>query len=199
MADRDEEQAWVEQSRQGDFDAFENLVRRYQRMIYSLTFRMTGSAADAEDLAQETFIQAFQHLHSYRSEARFASWLYRIAVNQCLNWKKRDLRRTEIHKEWGRRIADTDPRDESVSHHVQEALLKLPPKQRAAVVLTTYEGLSHAEAARVLKCSEATVSWRVFAARMKLKKLLRALNQSSCYERCRSRQAAEIRSPYGTG
>ena len=80
-----EELPWVARSRQGDHEAFENLIRSHQRMIHSPTFRMTGSLANAEDLAQEAFIQAYQQLDSYRSEARFSSWLYRIAVNRCLN------------------------------------------------------------------------------------------------------------------
>jgi RNA polymerase sigma-70 factor (ECF subfamily) len=172
MAELDEEQAWIRKSRQGDHAAFEALITRYQRMIHSLTFRMTGSQADAEDLAQETFIQAFRQLGSYRAEAKFTSWLYRIAVNLSLNWKKRRERETRLLAEWGEQQAGDAGPDSQRSRQVQEALLKLNPKQRATVVLTTYDGLNHAEAAEVLGCSETTVSWRLFSARGKLKKLL---------------------------
>ena len=87
MAGNDDQQAWIARSQQGDHEAFAALVQCHQRMIHSLTFRMTGSLADAEDLAQETFIQAFRQLGAYRGEAKFSSWLYRIAINRCLNWK----------------------------------------------------------------------------------------------------------------
>src|SRR5439155_17870756 len=93
MGQLDEEQNWIRQSRNGDQEAFAALVTRYQRMVHSLTFRMTGSLADGEDLAQETFIQAFRRIASFRGEAKFSSWLYRIAVNTCLNWKKSQTRR----------------------------------------------------------------------------------------------------------
>jgi RNA polymerase sigma-70 factor (ECF subfamily) len=134
---------------------------------------MSGSLADADDLAQETFIHAYQHLDGFRAEARFSSWLYRIAVNQCLNWQKRRSRRDQVHKEWSEQDREPSGGDGSRAQYIQEALMKLPPKQRAAVILTTYDGLTHAEAAAALGCSETTVSWRLFAARGKLKRLLK--------------------------
>jgi RNA polymerase sigma-70 factor (ECF subfamily) len=146
-------------------------------MIHSLCYRMTGSLAEAEDLAQETFIQAYQHLSGFRAESRFSSWLYRIAVNQCLNWKKRKERQDRLHKEWSEQDRDSAGEDNGCSARIQEALMKLKPKQRAAIVLTTYDGLTHAEAARVLGCSETTVSWRLFAARRKLKRLLKGMQR----------------------
>ena len=175
MAYLDEEQGWIRRSQQGDHEAFESLVKRHQRMIHAVTYRMTGSLADAEDLAQEAFIHAFRQLGSYRSEARFSSWLYRIAVNLCLNWKGRRDRQQHLQMEWveSRKSDNTvaDPR----ARAIQEALMKLKPKQRAALILTVYEGLNHAEAGRALGCAETTVSWRVFAARNKLKRILKDL------------------------
>ena len=176
MGERDEDHAWVEQSRRGDPDAFANLVRRYQHMIHALTYRMTGSLADAEDLAQETFIQAYRQLDGFRAEARFSSWLYRIAVNRCLNWRKRSQRQAQLLDDWGRNADAAPTAEDARARQLQEALLKLPPKQRAAVVLTTYDGLSHAAAAHALGCSETTVSWRLFAARRKLKRLLQGIS-----------------------
>ena len=169
----DDEHDWIRKSLQGDPEAFESLVRRHQRMIYALAYRMTGSAAEAEDLTQETFIRAHGQLANFRADARFSSWLYRIAVNLCLNWRKRAVRRDQLHHEWRQQQEPAPAPDTSLTRQVQDALLKLNAKQRAAIVLTTYDGLSHAEAARALGCSETTVSWRVFAARAKLKRLLR--------------------------
>jgi RNA polymerase sigma-70 factor (ECF subfamily) len=100
MVELEEEKHWLEQSRQGDHAAFENLIRNYQTMIHSLAFRMTGSLADADDLSQETFIRAFQQLASFRGESKFSSWLCRVAVNACLNWRQRERRRAEVHEQW---------------------------------------------------------------------------------------------------
>jgi RNA polymerase sigma-70 factor (ECF subfamily) len=174
MDEREEELEWIRRSRAGDAAAFEALVRKYQRMIHALTFRMTGSPADAEDLAQEVFIQLHRQLGSFRGESKFSSWLYRIGINTCLNWKKSQQRRAQLHEEWSKEqeIELGPDNTADVSHRVQAALLKLPDKQRAAIVLTTYENMNHAEAARALGCSETTVSWRIFMARKQLRKLL---------------------------
>ena len=169
--DSQDEQEWIQQSRAGNGAAFARLVERYQRMIHALTFRMTGSQVDAEDVAQEVFVQAYQQLRSYRAEAKFSSWLYRIGINQCLNWKKKSARREQAHVDWGDEQRTESPPNARVEQ-VQQALLQLDPKQRAAIILTVYEEMNHAEAARVLGCSETTVSWRIFMARKKLKQRL---------------------------
>jgi RNA polymerase sigma-70 factor (ECF subfamily) len=173
MVAMEDDRRQIVQSQNGDQGAFEALIREHQRMIHSLCYRMSGSLADAEDLAQETFIHAYQHLDGFRAKARFSSWLYRIAVNQCLNWQKRRQRLDQLHKEWSEQEREPSDTDAVQAQQIQDALLKLPPKQRAAVILTTYDGLTHAEAAAALDCSETTVSWRLFAARGKLKRLLK--------------------------
>ena len=172
MVATDEDRRRIVQSQNGDPGAFEALIRDHQRMIHSLCYRMSGSLADAEDLAQETFIHAYQHLEGFRAEAQFSSWLYRIAVNLCLNWQKRRNRLDQLHKDWSEQERESSGDDAVRAQQIQDALLKLPPKQRAAVVLTTYDGLTHVEAAAALGCSETTVSWRLFAARGKLKRWL---------------------------
>jgi RNA polymerase sigma-70 factor (ECF subfamily) len=176
MADADAE--LVLQTQKGSPAAFEELVRNHQRMIHSLTFRMTGSPADAEDLAQETFIRAYEQIGSYRGTAKFSTWLYRIAMNTCLNWRQSEARRFQLHTDCAEEFSalhangENPAAENGACQHVQAALLKLPAKQRAAIALTVYDGLNHAEAAHVLGCSETTVSWRVFAARRKLKRWL---------------------------
>jgi RNA polymerase sigma-70 factor (ECF subfamily) len=176
MADADEE--LVLQSQNGDLAAFEALIRNYQHMVHSLTFRMTGSLADAEDLAQETFIRAYEQIGSFRGASKFSTWLYRIAVNTCLNWRQSEARRFQLYAHAAEEISTRHAGGETFTadqaNEVQAALLKLPAKQRAAIVLTIYDGLNHAEAAQVLGCQETTVSWRVFAAKRKLKRLLTA-------------------------
>lgn len=172
MVDSADEQNLIKASQKGDHEAFEMLVRQHQRMIHSLAFRMTGSLAEAEDLAQETFIQAYRELPGFKGTAKLSSWLYRIALNRCLNWRKKAARRREFHTSYPPEPATLQPDADALSEQVHAALLKLSSGQRAAVVLTIYDGLSHAKAARVLGCSETTISWRLFVARSKLKKLL---------------------------
>ena len=178
MGDTDEEKVWLARSRQGDHAAFAALIRAHQAMIHSLTYHMTGSVADCQDLAQETFIRAYQQLDSYQGTAKFSSWLYRIAVNACLDWRRREARRARMLTDWTEDAANQPAAPgpgadgEGRSHEVQAALMQLPDKQRAAIVLTVYGGHNHAEAAKILGCSETTVSWRVFAARRRLKKIL---------------------------
>jgi RNA polymerase sigma-70 factor, ECF subfamily len=168
----DDEGILIARSRNGDWDAFAELVRTHQRMIHSLAYRMSGSMADADDLAQETFIRAFRGLDSYRGAAKFSSWLYRIALNVCLRWRKLERRRGLTDHEWMGESAAGRGTDEQIER-VQEALNLLSPKQRAAVILTVFEGMTHAEAATLLGCAETTLSWRLFSARRQLAKLLK--------------------------
>jgi RNA polymerase sigma-70 factor (ECF subfamily) len=148
----------------------EHFIREHQRMIYSLCYRMTASIADAEDLTQETFIAAHEQLPAFRGKAKISSWLYRIGINRCLNWQKRQERQRKLHQEWGERRELESCGVES--SRVQEALMKLSAEERAAITLVVFEGLKHGEAATALGCAETTVSWRLFQARRKLKKLL---------------------------
>ena len=166
----------VTQSQNGNPAAFENLIRNHQHMIHSLTFRMTGSLADAEDLAQETFIRAYEQVGNFRGSSKFSTWLYRIAMNTCLNWQQSEARRFRLQENCANEISaqhlENAPAKNGACEQIQSALLKLSAPQRAAIVLTIYDGLNHAEAAQILGCSETTVSWRVFAAKRKLKQWL---------------------------
>jgi RNA polymerase sigma-70 factor (ECF subfamily) len=180
MALPDDEPNRIQNSLAGDTEAFAALIKQHQKMVFAIAFRMTGSPADAEDLAQETFLRAFRQLDSFRGESKFSTWLCQIAVNLSLNWRARENRRGEIHSQWSENaILENDSRGEfpdELSRRVQIALDKLPAKQRAAMVLTVYENRNHAEAAKMLNCTEATISWRVFSARQKLKRLLKGIS-----------------------
>ena len=183
MADADKD--LVLQSQNGSVDAFETLICNHQTMIHALTFRMTGSPADAEDLAQETFIRAYEQINHFNGGAKFSTWLYSIAVHACLNWRRNEARRFQSQSNCAEEMlaqqTDADGSSNEMARQAQAALMKLPAKQRAAIVLTIYDGLNHAEAAKVLRCSETTVSWRVFAAKRKLKCWLTSIGKN--YER----------------
>ncbi len=179
MGAEHDEREGIRLSREGRAEAFSELIRQHQRMIHSLTYRMTGSLAEAEDLAQDTFLRAWQHLDSFQGEAKFSTWLCRIAMNTCLNWRRREGRRNEVQQTWANDAqVDGAPHPapapaSELNQRVQAALNRLPVKQRAAIVLTIHEEMNHAEAAHALGCSEATISWRLFAARTKLKRWLK--------------------------
>src|ERR1035438_10184043 len=113
MGDPDED--LVLQCQNGNPAAFESLIRNHQRMIHSLTFRMTGSLADAEDLAQETFIRAYEQIGSYRGAAKFSTWLYRIAVNTCLNWRQSEARRFQLYSYAAEEISARHDNEENSS------------------------------------------------------------------------------------
>lgn len=178
MAGSEDESKLVELSLSGDVDAYAALVKQHQNMILAMTFRMTGSLNDAEELAQEAFLRGYQQLGSFNGASKFSTWLCRIALNLSLDWRRRESRREGIHSQWAESVeGDSTARfPDELSRRVQGALNQLPAKQRAAMVLTVYENQSHAEAAKILGCTEATISWRVFAARRKLKRLLKDIS-----------------------
>ena len=179
MAGSDNESQLIEQSLSGDPEAYAPLVIQHQAMIRAVTFRMTGSPEDAEELAQDVFLRAYRQLAAFKGGSKFSTWLCKIAINLSLDWRRRESRRDGIHSKWAAEvISENNPGSgfpDDLSRRVQAALERLPAKQRAAIVLTVYENQSHAEAAKTLGCTEATVSWRVFYARRKLKKLLKDL------------------------
>jgi len=146
----------VARAQAGDLSAFEDLVTKYQREIYGLACRMASDPEEAKDLAQQTFLQAFIHLRSFRQEAQFRTWIFRIAINQCYNFLK-------SRKKYGDPVdydevvlvgEDDTPEEELISQderrRVYAALKKLPPKQQAVLTLKVDQGLSYQEISEVL-------------------------------------------------
>jgi RNA polymerase sigma-70 factor, ECF subfamily len=179
MAGADDESNLIEQSLSGDSEAYAALVNRHQKMVRAMAFRMTGSLDDADELAQDAFLRAYQKLGSFEGGSKFSTWLCKIVMNLSLDWRRRESRRGEIHTKWAAETISGQNSDgefpDELSRRVQSALDRLPVKQRAAIVLTIYENQSHAQAANTLGCSETTVSWRIFAARQKLKRILKSI------------------------
>jgi len=159
----------VARARAGDMEAFTELVMQHQRRIHALAYRLTGSASEAEDLAQEAFLRAWRQLPGFRGDSTFATWLCRITVNLGLNWRARRELRGDTAPRSQALPEEATPAAHPATDRVEEALLRLPAEQRAAIVLTVYEGMNHAEAAHVLQCAESTVSWRVWCARRSLR------------------------------
>lgn len=163
----------------GETAAFEVLVRRHQQTIFRLTRRMTRNLEDAEDLAQEAFVQAYRSLASFHGQASFSTWLYRIAVNLCLNRLRATQR--EDPKEVDASIPDVraDALSELLAAERDRALAaaieELPPQQRATLMLRAYEGLGHREIAEILGCAEGTAKANYFHAIRALQRKLDTL------------------------
>ena len=189
--------AWlVARAKGGDDDAFDQLVVRHQRVLYRLAIRLTGNRADAEDVLQDVFFQAFRRLKSFRGDSQFGTWLYRIAVNAAL-MRRRQSRRTradpletylpQFRSDGRHRRIDVDysaaSRIEALVQRRElkklllDAITRLPGRYRAAVVLCDLEELPAREAARVLRVDERAVRQRVHRARLMLRGYLDVVAQ----------------------
>ena len=162
----------------GDLSAFEELVRKYQDKIYNLCRYMLQDARDAQDAAQDAFLKAYSNVKEFRADSALYSWLYRIAVNTCLDYRKK-VRPEQIEDEaLLDRLASHEPspervyRSKEIGHALQAALQRLPEHLRAAIVLKEIEGLSYEEIAKVLHTSLGTVKSRISRAREELRQLL---------------------------
>ncbi len=182
-----EEKELVTNARHGNLKAYDELVRRYQERIYATIYHMTANHEDANDLAQESFVKAFQALKSFKGGSSFYTWLYRIAVNKTINFLKQRKNRqhmslndldfnVEHNPDLVALISDKTPRREAGLTELQEklngALLKLSESHRMAVVLHDVQGLSHEEIAKIMHCNIGTVRSRLFYARQQLQALL---------------------------
>ena len=156
-----------------DQHAFSELVRRHQSAVRGLLRQLTRTdAAGADDLAQEAFLKAYKNIRSFRGEAKFSTWLYRIAYN-CFREEARK-RKELVGIDETQLEAEQDPQtvDPALKHDLAQALRLLPLHERTAVVLCCQNGLSHDEASRVLEIPLGTVKTNVLRGREKLKKTL---------------------------
>jgi RNA polymerase sigma-70 factor (ECF subfamily) len=169
----------VNRAKAGDRAAFEELVRRYRGRILALALHLSGNESEAEDITQEVFLKAYQKLDSFEGRSHFFTWVYRMAVNRALNAKRDKKRRREETLDDPRvaRAVRIDAGGDPVKAaelratyvRLLQALDGLPPNMRTSVVLVVLQGLSHAEAAVVLKCSAGTVAWHIHQARNRLR------------------------------
>lgn len=175
----------VRQTLNGNTAAYNSLVQRYQRQVYNLAYRMLGNAEDAGDLVQDTFLRAYGALASFRQDASFLTWLYKIASNLCIDQlrsrKAKSTLSLDVELEEGREpaadIRSCGPEEAavrgSVQDVVQKAVLNLPEKYRAVVVMRHLQDMSVDEIARVLDLPTGTVKTHLFRARDMLRGRLR--------------------------
>jgi len=164
----------------GDMGAFEQLYERHNRRVYALCLRMTQNAAEAEDLAQEAFIQLFRKIGSFRGESAFTTWLHRLTVNQVLmHFRKKSVKlertteegETPVQIVRGTEKPDSMPVLDRIA--LENALAQLPPGYRTVFILHDVEGHEHEEIARMLGVAVGTSKSQLHKARMKLRKILK--------------------------
>jgi RNA polymerase sigma-70 factor, ECF subfamily len=174
---RAEDREAIEACQRGDRDAFDRLVERYQRDVYRLCYRYVNNHHDANDLAQESFLKAYRAIGRFRGDSAFSTWLYRIAVNTCLNFRAlRKLPSEPLEDDVAdvrRGVSDRMEEDE-LSEQVRDAVSRLPEKQRATLILKIYHDLTHEEVAQILGSSVGTVKANLFHALGNLRKMLGA-------------------------
>jgi RNA polymerase sigma-70 factor (ECF subfamily) len=164
----------VARSRSGDVDSFNQLILRWERPIYALAYRVIGREEDARDVCQEAFLRAFRALPGFKGQAKFSSWLYRITLNLCRDWIRRqrrapvsqmpeDVDALEFASETGpiESIEDLVARRE-LSAVVEEAMALLPDEQRTAIILKEYHGMTFQEIADMQGCPLSTVKTRLY-------------------------------------
>ena len=188
----------VRRCRRGEPGAFEELYKRYGSRLYTVAYRMTGSAADAEDLVQDMFLQVYRRLDSFRGEAALGTWLHRLAINTCLDF---------VRSKQGRRQRMTDTVDDLEALEapaagpwrpdaaldrmdLERAIAQLPPSYRRAFLLHDVEGLEHHEIGEALGIAEGTSKSLLFKARTRLRTLLRGREFGGAAQPARATAAA---------
>ena len=168
----------ISQASSGDTDAFELIVRRFERSVLTTALRLLGNLEDAQDSAQEVFLKTHRHLGRFDQNRKFEPWLYRVTVNVCRDAWRRRKTGTSLRSEMPDQIADVQStgnphrrlRAEEDKQLLYRALATLPEKERTAIVLRDLEGFSTAEVAGILGSSEVTVRSQVSRARVRLKR-----------------------------
>jgi len=165
-----EEEDLVARAQRGDVDAYEQLVRAYQRIAFRIAFLLSGNASDAEEAAQDGFVDAWRSLTQYRGDASFRAWLARIVTRRCLDVVAARRPTVELPPVLEQPGGDVGARAEERDRlrALVEAILALPPDARAALVLREFQGLSYAEVGEALGASLPAVKGRIHRARLEL-------------------------------
>ena len=189
----------------GDLDSFNQLVARWERPIYALAYRTLGREEEARDMTQEAFLRAYRGLKAFKGEAKFSSWLYRITLNLCRDWIRRERRAPVVAVPEGvdpidladNQTAPAESVEELVARRemskaVARAMAELPDDQRTAILLKEYHGLTFQEIADMLGCPLSTVKTRLYQG---LSVLRRRLERQQAEEAALRRASWEASNP----
>lgn len=183
LSERDDRQL-IEHAKDGDHDAFRQLMQRYMKQAYNTAYRFAGHHDSAEDITQEAFVKIHSALPKFRGDAEFGTWMHRIVVNIALT-KKRIAKNSEarhVRFDDARGIAATTNHHDAIvnserQEHIERALHELPTLQRAVVILRHINGLSTKQVSGILQCSEGTVKTHLFRGLKKMKVKLEHLQE----------------------
>ncbi|MBN1255949.1 MAG: sigma-70 family RNA polymerase sigma factor [Deltaproteobacteria bacterium] len=170
-----EERELIERVQRGEKDAFQDLMAPYQRKIYSLLYGMVWNREDALELTQEVFVKAYRSIRSFRMASSFYTWVYRIAVNLALDFRRRRGKHIEIQREVdppSNRGPDSSLLRKELNEKIRMSMATLPPHQRVALLLREVEGLTYKEIAKVMGCRLGTVMSRLHYAREEMRRAL---------------------------
>jgi RNA polymerase sigma-70 factor (ECF subfamily) len=171
---RREDDALVDRVRHGDLGAFETLYRRHSAAIFGLTLRMLQNRADAEDLVQEIFLQAYDRLSSFEGRAAFGTWLYRLGVNRCLDHlRSRGVKEQLRSEPLTPALPGKAPSGNLRGLELERAIAELPPSSRAAFLLHDVVGYDHREVGEILGIAVGTSKSLVHRARTRMRELVR--------------------------
>jgi RNA polymerase sigma-70 factor (ECF subfamily) len=188
----------VARAQKGELPAFEELVQKYQREVYGLACRMVSDAEEAKDLAQQAFLQAFVHIRTFRRDAQFRTWLFRIAINQCYNYLKSRKKFGDPVDSDEMNLVGQDPSPEAGlvmqddRRRLYEALERLPAKQRAVITLKIEQGLSYEEISQVLGGTAGAARVNYCQALKTLKKQIQSEDDHEMAMRPSAKMAARL-------
>ncbi len=176
----DQDLQLVKRSQEGEGEAFEQLVLKYEKKVYQIAYHMVNDAESAYDLAQEAWLRAYRSINKFKGRSNFSTWLSRIVTNICLTHlrreRKREIKFVDAKLNALRGGAAKDPHKEAEAKELHRAIVegleRLPPRQRAVIVLHEIHGFSKREVARILKLSYGGVRANLHHARMKLQEYL---------------------------
>ena len=173
----------IERAKKGDTRAFGTLVERYQRRVIGVAMAVVHNQEDALELAQETFVRAFQSVGKFESRSSFSTWLYRIAANIAIDFRRRERRHPTMRGEEAEneilrlpsKLGDSfkEAQRSEMSRRIRDALAELTQEHRAAILLRVVEGLSYDEISEVMQCPRGTVMSRLHYARNHLREILK--------------------------
>jgi RNA polymerase sigma-70 factor (ECF subfamily) len=161
----------------GDENAFEKIVKKYERPVLNTAFRYVGDASAEEDAALEIFLKVWRNAERFRGKSSFSTWLYRIVVNHCLNAKAKRLKTLPLNEAVGEEGSNVEKQyeEEITARVVREAVDGLPGKQRIALILSKFEGRSYKDIAEIMSVSLSSVESLIYRAKRNLRKKLAPL------------------------
>lgn len=189
-----EEKALIKEAQRGNLLAFESLVKKYDRQVLQLVYSFVQNTQDAQDIYQEIFVRVFKNIHRFQFKSQFSTWLYRVVVNYCINFKKRfsyskphfslNHAPEESGETWTITIQgkELNPEDSllnlELSREIESALETLSDRQKTVFILRHYHGHKLREIAEIMHCSEGTIKNYLFRATQKMQKLLHSYVRS---------------------